>query len=307
MFLGRYGNMERGDKVGIVCCSNGIVQEREETAAKLVAALEEIGLSPVLSRYLYAKDGVFAGSGMQRAQALMDFYEDDGIQAIFDISGGDIANEVIPYLDFEVIAGCRKQLWGYSDLTTLLNAVYARTGNMGVLYQVRNLVYSCGRMQREAFARTVLGGEHALFDFPYQFIQGDHMEGIVLGGNIRCLLKLAGTGFWPDFEGKLLLLEAYGDGIPQMVAFLSQLKLMGIFEKINGILLGTFTKMEREGKATELISLVQSYAGGLPVIKTQRIGHGEDSCGIVVGGYRAFAAEDERSSYAEQKGDWVFR
>lgn len=287
-FFGEYGNMERGDKVGIVCCSNGLGQEREETVVQLTAALEEMGLAPVLSGYLYAKDGVFSGSGMQRAQALMDFYKDDRIRAIFDISGGDIANEVIPYLDFEVIAGCGKQLWGYSDLTTLLNAVYARTGNTGVLYQVRNLVYSCGPMQREAFAKTAFGGEHALFDFPYRYVQGNHMEGIVAGGNIRCLLKLAGTRFWPDFEGKLLLMEAYGDGLAQTAAFLAQLKLMGIFEKVNGIILGTFTRMEREGKTAQVVSLVQNYAGGLPVIKTQRIGHGEDSCGIVVGGYRAF-------------------
>ena len=32
------------------------------------------------------------------------------------------------------------------------------------------------------------------------------MEGIVVGGNIRCLLKLAGTPYWPDMREKILLL-----------------------------------------------------------------------------------------------------
>lgn len=28
------------------------------------------------------------------------------------------------------------------------------------------------------------------------------MEGVMIGGNIRCFLKLAGTDFQPDFRGK---------------------------------------------------------------------------------------------------------
>lgn len=32
-----------------------------------------------------------------------------------------------------------------------------------------------------------------LFEITYRFIQGREMQGIVVGGNIRCFLKLAGT------------------------------------------------------------------------------------------------------------------
>lgn len=280
--------MKRGDKVGIVCCSNGLGQEQKETVAKLTMVLNEMALSPILSSYLLSKHEVFSGSGAERAQTLMDFYQEDKIQAIFDISGGDIANEILPYLDFSVIANVKKQLWGYSDLTTLLNAIYAKTGNTGVLYQIKNLVYSCGEMQRAAFVKTVLNGENVLFDFPYRYIQGDSMEGIVVGGNIRCFLKLAGTEFLPDLERKILLLEANTGDVPQMVTYLSQLKLMGVFEKVNGILLGTFTEMEKKGKLEDVISLTQRFAKDLPIIKTQKIGHGKDSYGIVIGGYRKF-------------------
>ncbi len=35
------------------------------------------------------------------------------------------------------------------------------------------------------------------------------MDGIVVGGNIRCLLKLAGTPYWPDMREKILLLESF--------------------------------------------------------------------------------------------------
>ena len=110
------------------------------------------------------------------------------------------------------------------------------------------------------------------------------MEGTVTGGNIRCLLKLAGTKFWPDMRGKILLLEAAGGLAPQMAAYLAQLKLMGVFEEVSGILLGTFLAMEESGGSPGIEELVLEYAGDkLPVAKTEEIGHRTDSHGVWVG------------------------
>lgn len=58
----------------------------------------------------------------------MSFYRVQEIQAILDLSGGDLANELLPYLDYEVIGKSQAEFWGYSDLTTILNAIYAKTG-----------------------------------------------------------------------------------------------------------------------------------------------------------------------------------
>lgn len=275
-------------KAGIVCCSNGLAPEKQEMVRELENALTFLGLTPVFSNYIFAKDSVFSGSAQERAQTLMDFYLDRSIKAIFDISGGDIANEILPCLDFSVIAENPKPFWGYSDLTTILNAVYAKTGQPSVLYQVRNLVYGHAAAQQAVFADTVLNGQKTLFDFPYTFVQGTRMEGVVIGGNIRCFLKLAGTEFFPALQDKILLLEAWGGKVPQMVTYLSQLQMIGAFDKISGILLGTFTQMEEENCSPDIVSLVKSYAADLPIAKTQFIGHGTDSRGIMIGEYRCF-------------------
>lgn len=281
--------MKQGDKAGIVCCSNGLSKDRRNDVEKLAQILTEIGITPVISDYIYVRSAVFSGTGRERAQALMHFYAEEEVEAVFDISGGDIANEILPYLNFDVIKGHPRQFWGYSDLTTILNAIYTKTGKEGVLYQVLNLVRDESGIQRKKFADTVLGRENSLFSFPYRFIQGNHMEGIVVGGNIRCLLKLAGTAFFPDMKDKILVLEALGGGLPQFVAYLSQLKCMGVFEQIKGIVLGTFTQMEAENVCPDIITLVQEYAGGIPIVKTSKIGHGADSCGVVIGAYRVFS------------------
>ncbi len=274
--------MSNKSKVGLTACSNGLSTSSRETVEKLTGILNEISLEAVLSEYIYAENSMFQGSGKERAKALTDFYADDEIKAIFDISGGDIANEIIPYLDFDFIKRTKKDFWGYSDLTTIVNALYTKAGKTSVLYQVRNLVYNPEFQKRKFFDSFVNGG-NALFDFPYEFVQGESMEGVVVGGNIRCFLKLAGTDCFPDLNGKILLLESLGGSVLQMVTYLSQLKMLGAFEKVGGILLGTFTKLEESEGSCCMADLVKEYAGNIPIAKTRFIGHGTDSYAVRIG------------------------
>ena len=212
----------------------------------------------------------------------MEFYRDEEIRQIFDVSGGDLANGILPYLDYAQIQESDKCFWGYSDLTTVLNAIYTKTGRSSVLYQVRNLVYDQGERQQKELQAALCGQEDTLFQFPYEFLQGETMEGIVAGGNIRCFLKLAGTPYFPDLEGKILFLEALGGQEGQMLTYLSQLQQLGAFVKVRGILLGTFTSMESQGQ--QMYPLLKSFISELlPVARTSMIGHGTDAKAIRVG------------------------
>lgn len=276
--------MKRNDKVAIVGCSNGQARSCREKLEQLHETLKDLGLIPIWGNYIYETEHGINGSGKDKAKELMRFFRDDEIKAIFDISGGDIANEVLPYLDFEEISNCDKLFYGYSDLTTILNAIYAKTGRCAALYQIRNLIDSDSEKQMKYFKHTVLEGKDDLFDFSYRFVQQSEMRGIVAGGNIRCLLKLAGTEYWPDMTGKILLLEAYSGGVPQMVTYLNQLKQMKVFEQVAGILLGTFTKMEQEGSTPAMQELVKKYVGeNIPIACTAEIGHAVNAKGIMIG------------------------
>ena len=86
----------------------------------------------------------------------MKFYRDEEIKGIFDVSGGDLANGVLPWLDYETIAKSGKMFWGYSDLTTVVNAITAKTGKPSVLYQIRNLIYQDGEEQKCRFRSCLL-------------------------------------------------------------------------------------------------------------------------------------------------------
>ncbi|MGN0482643.1 MAG: S66 peptidase family protein [Lachnospiraceae bacterium] len=275
--------LKKGDKIGIVCCSNGQKQANRKQIKCLEETLHSMGVQPVFSDYIYEKESVFSGTARQRAEALMQFYQNDEIKAICDISGGDLANGILPYLDYECIAKSEKLFWGYSDLTTVLNAIYAKTGKPSVLYQIRNLLYEHRETQISDF-ENMLEGKNQLFQIRYRFIQKKQMRGIVVGGNIRCFLKLAGTGYMPDLSDKILLLESCGGTVPKIETYLCQLQQLGAFEKAAGILLGTFTEMEAENCTPTVETLVKEIAGKeIPIAVTKDIGHGTDAKAMLIG------------------------
>ena len=275
--------LNRNDKIALVVCSNGKNIEDEDRLQKLEDILVEMNLVPIFSKYIY-KDKFGRGAKAQvRAEELMSFYKNKEITAIFDISGGDIANEILEYLDYDVIKRNYKPFFGYSDLTTVLNALVSKTNEINYLYQILNIIEN--EEIRTNFENTFMKNEQTLFDVKWRFLQGSSIEGEVIGGNIRCFLKLVGTRYFPEVKNKVLFIEGLGTSIEGLVTHLAQLKQIGVFDIISGLLIGTFTKIEKDISEEELFKLVKEYIPEhLPVVKTSEVGHAKDSKVLEIGG-----------------------
>ena len=274
--------LNKNDKIALVVCSNGKNIEDKERLEKLESILIEMGLVPVFTKYIY-KDKFERGAKAQvRGEELMSFYKNKEIKAIFDISGGDIANEILDYLDYDVIKRNYKPFFGYSDLTTVLNALRSQMNEVNYLYQILNIIES--EEIKTSFENTFMKNEQTLFDVKWKFLQGSRIEGEVIGGNIRCFLKLVGTRYFPKVKNKVLFIEGLGTSIEGLVTHLAQLKQIGVFDKISGLLIGTFTKIEKEISVEELFELVQEYIpSSLAVAKTQEVGHAKNSKALKIG------------------------
>ena len=268
-----------GDKVGIVGCSDGRPEKERPLMRRLMETLRAMDLEPVCSPYLYAREGKpFSATPCQRARALTELLTDDTIAAVFDVSGGDGANGLLEYLDFERLAAHRKPFWGYSDLTALLNPLWERSGMACGLYQIKHIVLDPTGTQLQNFRDTVLCGGRSLCEIQWQFLQGSAMEGVMLGGNIRCLLKLAGTLWFPDLTGKLLFLESLSGGPARIEAYFRQLRQMGAFDRIAGLLLGTFTELDRmDSQYAQRLAVEVVDNPRLPMARTTQVGHGLDA------------------------------
>ncbi|ELC8351395.1 LD-carboxypeptidase [Clostridium perfringens] len=283
--------LNKGNKIGVISCSNGLSKKNKNIIDELKLNLKSLDIEMVEGDTLYAKEyNLFSGTGEEKARALEKLFLDKDIKMIFDISGGDLANEVLDFLDFNLIKENPKPFFGYSDLTVLLNAIYSQCDITTYNYQLRNLVGKFKEEQMQNFKASFIEGKENIFNLDYKWINGSHLEGIVVGGNIRCLLKLAGTKYMPDFKDKILFLESFSGNSAKMVTYITQYKNLGVFNEVKGIILGEFTEMERENLKPDIVEILKRVIGeiNIPILKTRDLGHGADAKCIPIGKYLIF-------------------
>ncbi len=159
---------------------------------------------------------------------------------IADVSGGDLANLVLPYLDYEAYAQSRSVYCAFSDGTCIVNALAVKSQRRTLLFPLWNQV----SMQQ---AIHIFKG-HPL-ESPVRSLNGQvpwPKHARLAGGNIRCFLKLAGTPYMPCCKGGYLVLESMSadwNAFRSMSAHLSQ---MGAFQELQGIVLGRFNVLETQ-------------------------------------------------------------
>ena len=280
-----------GDAIGFTSCSNGLTNN--DRSLEMVSSLSrklkhDFGLETVISDVLFLdKETQQTEAPASRAGALLSLYSDASVKAIFDLSGGDLANEILPYLDFEIIKKNPKPYFGYSDNTVIVNAIQAKTGIQNILYNPKVLVSREEAFQTQALSELFNQNDA---DWTESFETGGNRASkqptaVFVGGNLRCFLKLAGTPYWPELENKVLLLESAGGRYEAMCSGLAQLEQLGAFEKINGMLIGQFTQIDLDGKRADFLAVCRDYAVryGFPVWETAFIGHDDRSKPIRIG------------------------
>lgn len=267
--------LKTGDSIGIICCSDGRRVADKERITDLVRILDaELGLKTLFAKTIFQMDdSPYSGTAEERATELMRLYTNPEIKAIFDISGGDAANQILPYLDFDIIRESGKPFIGYSDLTVILNAIYTKTKQMGYNYLLLNLVGSESVLQLEQFRQVFFENRLMITGESITNFEWSHAE--VIGGNIRCFLKLAGTEFMPDFSGKLILLESLGGREAKIASYLAQLEQLGAFSKCSGLIIGEYSEAEKNGEYGKIGHLYQELGlkYKLPIFRTAEIGH----------------------------------
>lgn len=128
--------------------------------------------------------------------------------------GGFNCNQLLRHLDYDLIAKNPKILCGFSDITALHNAVYAKTG----LVTYHGPHYGTFAFDREAEYTRKAFFDCVMKDTPimvtpsetaakYHTIQEGTCEGTIIGGNLCTLNLLQGTPYMPDIRNKVLFLE----------------------------------------------------------------------------------------------------
>lgn len=278
--------MKRGDKIAFIACSNGLDSSLKEKVLKVKGYFEEKGLRVQLTDCIYQKKPFpWAKNKEERAEVLMSLYLDPEVMAIFDISGGDLANQLLPYLDFEIITSHPKPFFGYSDLTVLLNAIHHKGKQSTFLFQAMHLAALPDEL-REQRLNTICSSRHN--NMPISIKYGKAEAGTLLGGNIRCLLKLSGTPYMPELADAVLLLESNSGDRSRIETYASQLEQMGVFNQVKGIILGRFTELSSTNESPIAIFLPYAEKYNIALMETDHIGHHKESIIAEVGSLVSF-------------------
>lgn len=258
--------------IALVGSSDGLPGD-SDTVSRLCAVLESLGLHTMVFPSLYQTAAGKPQPAERRTADIQAAFADPEVDALFDLTGGDAANAILPHLDFKEIARHSKPFFGYSDVSVLLNPLQD-FGHVPVFYLQARFLASCPAAE-ERFARWVRHQDDDWFRFGYTFLQGSRLSGRVCGGNIRCTLKLTGTPWQPDPTGRVLFLESYSGSLARMETMLHQYRQMEMFSRCSGVLLGNFSELAEKGQLLELYRLVQEIVADstLPIAATTELGH----------------------------------
>lgn len=228
----------------------------------------------------------------ERAELTNTLFTDDSVDAILDVSGGDLANETLDFLDYDVIRANRKPFAGFSDLSVVLLALYERAS-------IQPIWWHADRILNRGADELAALGEGAGFTPTDVALEDQATEAgtvikqalaaPILGGNLRCIAKLAGTSYWPTLPaGSTCFLEARSLDAHVVATYLTQLRHAGFFDDAGAVLLGQFTKLDEDDKRTTVVDLLRENlalvgAPNLPILHAPHVGHSADAEPLTLG------------------------
>jgi len=302
--------IKKGAHIRIIAPARSLKLLSETTIKEASDRLEGLGFKLSFGKHVSEIDEFNSSSIESRIEDLHDAFADKTVDAILTVIGGYNSNQLLQYIDYELIAQNPKIICGFSDVTVLANAITAKTGMItylgphfsswgmkyGFEYSLENFAKCC----MEEIPFDLLPSKEWSDDPWYidqekrDFITNDgywilnpgHAIGRVVGGHVRCLNALQGTQYWPGLDDTILILEEDAEISPplfdrQLQSLVHQLDFNGV----KGILIGRFqkeTKMTRE--ILEKIISTKPELQNLPIIANIDFGHTTPLATLPVGG-----------------------
>jgi muramoyltetrapeptide carboxypeptidase LdcA involved in peptidoglycan recycling len=311
--------LRSGDKIRIIAPSRSISLLNKETCDIADQRLSQLGLEVSFGKHVEENDKFNSSSIKSRIEDLNEAFADKSINGILTVIGGFNSNQLLNYLDFDLIRKNPKILCGYSDITALSNTIYSKTGLIsysGPHYssfgQKLHFDYTLEYFKRCLFESTPFDliasqqwsddpwyknqEERNLIDNEgYWIINNGKASGSILGANLCTFNLLQGTDFMPNLADSILFLE--DDELTFPAEFdrnlQSVIHLPG-FNKVRGIVIGRFQKVSEISKnALEEIIKTKEKLNHLPVIANVDFGHTDPKVTFPIGGVATIEANDK--------------
>jgi muramoyltetrapeptide carboxypeptidase len=242
-----------------------------------VRTLEKMGLK-VLNRRFVTR----LPANRRKVDQLHSAFLDNRVEIILAQRGGYSSMKLLPFIDFKLIRKNPKVFAGFSDLSTLLNVIYERTGLVTFHSPMIVNFPRPPRITVRSFLNAVHGfPQRNLFAaVPVRVYRHGRVRGVLKGGNLATLTSLMGTEWEIQTDGSLLFLEDVDEKLYRVDRYLTQWFLAGKFNKIKGLILGDFSGL-RSREVYQILSAQMKIR--FPVVHTPYIGHAKTKITLPVG------------------------
>ena len=304
--------LEKNDEIRIISPATSMAVISKESRKIAIKNLASLGLRASFGKNAEEQDNNYDGTAniSQRVDDIHDAFADKNVKAIMTTLGGFNSNQLLNYLDYNLIKKNPKIFIGYSDITALQWAIYAKTGlvtyygpafgTFGMKYGndyildsfrkclMSNIPYELASSKEWSDEKWWLDQDNRHFiknKGPFTINTGN-VKGKFIGGNLCTLNLLQGTEFMPNINNSILFIEDdYESKWGNFDRDLQSLIHQKGFATIKGLVIGRFQKESNiSDDAIRKIISTKKELSKIPIIANLDYGHTFPLATLPIGG-----------------------
>ena len=286
--------LSAGDCVAVAALSGGLDPDEAPLLAPGTKIIEQMGFAVRLSA-LVAPDRRWwwsAASPQETADELNSLLRDPQVRAIFSLTGGRMVLSYLDLIDLDAIRADPKPILGFSDISVLHLALYARTGLIGMHADIVTHGFGGGwgdladderREQLFDIYSRVLTSDKPAGTLPagaeWECWRPGRARGPLVGGMLNRLLRVQATRFAvspAQLDGAILFWEEAFTSTSVIWTDLHALRHAGVLDRIAGMVVGAPDMVEpTEGGPDTLREVVLDVIGDrdIPILGNVNVGH----------------------------------
>ncbi len=299
--------LQKGDEIRVIAPSRSATILSEEGMEQAKKRLEDLGFVVTFGKHIFESDLQFSSTIEHRVEDIHDAFRDKKVKGILTVIGGFNSNELLPYLDYDLIKDNPKILCGYSDITALAAAITTKADfitysgphfssfQMEKLQEYQTEYFQKCLMESKKFIiepsdvwtddAWYLDQENRQFELGgWKVFQEGYAKGQLFGGNLCTLNLLQGTEYMPNLKDSILFVEDDELTIPETFArdLTSLLQTAG---SIRALVVGRFQRASKMSEE-QLLFILDKHPilKQIPVLYDVDFGHIQPFFTFPIGG-----------------------
>lgn len=277
------GKLLKGDTIGIISpCYVNVLEDLKPAINKL----EEKGFKVKLAENALKDTYGYAATPEERAEDFNSMIADKEVKMLL-FSGGEVCNEILPLVDYSIIAENPKIICSYSDSTTILNAVTSMSGLVTYYGQSPNTFSHPTDYNFQCFESAFLSDGIPVFkaNSAWETLCEGECEGTLIGGYLVNFALMLNSKYLKYDRNKkyILFLEdhKYFSNPAQVSKFFSHIEQSGLMDCVTGLIFGNYS----EEPQPILIDILKRFSAkyDIPAVKCDDYGHGKNNAIIPIG------------------------